>query len=277
MPEYAATFQINGLIVTGLDFPERIEIDKDFIFEKSKKAPGSAIAALRFETEEKGGMFSKEYMDAKNRLERFICLYSVFAGFSAEIVTLGTSQIEKGVELDLSKIKILIGEMTVKYASEEQKREHEKQAHNLIKTSVSEFQKYEKLIDQNRYLTNALNYFYYADSADRIEEEVINLAIALEALYLTSGMELSYRLSLRVASLLGKEYADKTKAQIAREIRDFYNKRSRIVHGETADINQEEVSTIRDYTRKSLQKFLDLSTKYNRSQILDSIDDALFD
>jgi hypothetical protein len=77
---------------------------------------------------------------------------------------------------------------------------------------------------------------YGSDNGERLD--VVGAVTALEAL-LTKKDEtegLTYRLSMRIANLLGHD-VDARKA-IFRDVRNFYNLRSRIVHGAELDTKQ---------------------------------------
>lgn len=66
-------------------------------------------------------------------------------------------------------------------------------------------------------------------------EKLLDLAIALEAIYLNDGdnKELTYRLSLRASRLLAESFDERY--EIFKVIRDLYKYRSKVAHGETLD------------------------------------------
>lgn len=80
----------------------------------------------------------------------------------------------------------------------------------------------------------------FRDSYERYDvrdpERLLDLAIALEAVFLNdndSKEQLSFRLALRVARLLGGTLAERK--TLFRGVRDLYNIRSKVAHGETVD------------------------------------------
>jgi hypothetical protein len=66
-------------------------------------------------------------------------------------------------------------------------------------------------------------------------EKLLDLAIAFESIYLNDGetKELTYRLSLRVARLLGNSVDERY--EIFNIIKDLYKYRSKVAHGENLD------------------------------------------
>ncbi len=66
-------------------------------------------------------------------------------------------------------------------------------------------------------------------------EKLLDLAIAFEAIYLNDGenKELTYRLSLRAARLLGNSFDERY--EIFKLIKDLYKYRSKVAHGEHLD------------------------------------------
>jgi len=108
-----------------------------------------------------------------------------------------------------------------------------------------------------------------------IEDRIIDQMIAFESLYLGDPQELTYKLALRVAFLLGKR-KDKRYA-IFRDVKKAYRYRSRIVHGDNPPSRDELraiVPKTEDYLRQSIQRFLLLlsegkSLKEIRDDLLD--------
>lgn len=90
-----------------------------------------------------------------------------------------------------------------------------------------------------------------------IEDRLIDQMIAFESLYLGGPQELTYKLALRVAFLLGK--TEDKRDVIFSDMKKAYNYRSRIVHGDTK-VSREElreiVSKTEEYLRQSIRRFL---------------------
>ena len=79
--------------------------------------------------------------------------------------------------------------------------------------------------------------------------------IGLEALYLPDGnQELSFRLSLRMAYTL--ETNPKERKALYTFIKNLYDIRSRIVHGDTYRLNVNEINKLNDLLRNSLKLWI---------------------
>ncbi|MDD5531023.1 MAG: HEPN domain-containing protein [bacterium] len=131
-----------------------------------------------------------------------------------------------------------------------------------FKKFVNDFLVYE--IKESSPLNIALTRFNYAYERGRAEDKLIDMMVSFEALFLKGGekAEFSYRLALRTAVLLENNGDERNK--IFSSMREAYNARSKVVHGETMNIFLNEKSIlakdfvlqIEDYLRKSLNKFI---------------------
>lgn len=106
-----------------------------------------------------------------------------------------------------------------------------------------------------------------------IEDRIIDQMIAFESLYLSDPQELTYKLALRTAFLLGKR-KDKRKA-IFSDMKKAYDYRSRIVHGGSPPSREELKSIVlktEDYLRQSIRRFPSLlSQGHSLKEIRDSL------
>ncbi len=85
----------------------------------------------------------------------------------------------------------------------------------------------------------------------RNEDAFLHFAIALESLILLDQKtELNYRLSIRLAHLLGK--SGEYRPGIAKQIRELYEIRSQIVHSGNFDIADVDLASIRFITRSTI-------------------------
>jgi hypothetical protein len=88
----------------------------------------------------------------------------------------------------------------------------------------------ESFLSASSYLSLPLRRLVDARGRTRVDDKIVDCAIALEALLTGSEkQELKYRLALRGATVLEEQGEDKHQA--FKELRDFYDVRSRIVHG----------------------------------------------
>ncbi len=113
------------------------------------------------------------------------------------------------------------------------------------------------------------------------EDRLIDYMIGLESIYLPDGQdELTFRLSLRIAFLMGKDVAERK--DIFRFIKKMYHLRSKLVHGKKYDLTKDDVARIEEILRRSLKMFLsdpiqfsldqfDKNGKLTKNGVLDNI------
>jgi Apea-like HEPN len=114
------------------------------------------------------------------------------------------------------------------------------------------------------------------------DSQVIDAVTALEAMLGTES-EITFRLSLRVAGLLGATPSETE--EIFGQMKRFYDARSKLVHGGALRRKHrdtlKEVHLLRDYTRRILLAFVRLgssrSPRYDRAFFVDHLDLALLD
>jgi hypothetical protein len=105
-----------------------------------------------------------------------------------------------------------------------------------------------------------LIYHYIAVQASqrRLEQAIINLMIALEALLIKEGDKIRGCLATRVAALIAENEEQRT--LISQRMRELYDLRSHIVHGRGKKPTFNDTKQLFNYTRKSLEKTLSLET-----------------
>jgi hypothetical protein len=113
---------------------------------------------------------------------------------------------------------------------------------------------------KNRSFINiALKRLGYALERSELEDKIIDLQIAAEALFLSNNnnkSELNYRLSMYAAFFL--EGSGEKRSEVFKHFRAAYNIRSRIVHGEVPDLPKVNGISL------SLQEFADINENYIR-------------
>jgi len=135
----------------------------------------------------------------------------------------------------------------------------------------------------NKYLDVALKRFNLGIEETDFEDKMIDYLISFEALYLQERRELTYRLSNRVAILLGKK--EKETEEIKQNIKKAYDLRIVIVHGKDfrpIKIEGKTIQTrdfafiIENYLRKSIRFFIELSKNYKKQEaIIKELDKSL--
>ena len=138
-------------------------------------------------------------------------------------------------------------------------------------------------LKSNKYLDIALRRFNLGIEEADFENKMIDYLISLEALYLPERQELTYRLSNRVATLLGKGI--KETEEIRKIIAKAYDLRSDIVHG--TDVRPIKIegktiqpsdfaSKVEEYVRQSIRHFIALSKTYKKQEsIVNELDKSL--
>lgn len=130
----------------------------------------------------------------------------------------------------------------------------------------------EFVMPESKFLKLAIEQFNNSYIAISLESAFLNLMIALEALYTEETRELSFRLARNCAIMLGTNYEN---AQIIfDDMKKLYDKRSKLVHGTSNKITQEDVDKCRDYVRCSIKKFIGVKEKH--IEILKKLDNLGF-
>lgn len=132
----------------------------------------------------------------------------------------------------------------------------------------------------NEYLKIAIEYLRrtWHETEEREDIVILDCFVALEALFSKSGekTEMTYKLSNRISTMLGDNTDSRIK--IRKEIRDLYDLRSRIVHGDHIELQQNAFGNLIVYTREAIFRFVRLSMNYSsHNEIIDKIDDAMID
>ncbi len=141
---------------------------------------------------------------------------------------------------------------------------------NKIVDNLSKLRKVGKLDTIDIALTR-----FHSSYHGNIEDRIIDQMIAFESLYIGDSQELTYKLALRVAFLLGKQANQRE--VIFNDMKEAYKYRGRIVHGNTP-VSREKLRRItsktQDYLRQSIRSFISLLSKgysleYIRKHLLD--------
>jgi|APSaa5957512535_1039671.scaffolds.fasta_scaffold10290_3 hypothetical protein len=134
----------------------------------------------------------------------------------------------------------------------------------------------------NKFLEIAKKRFVTGLSRTSKTDQLIDLMISLESLYVSSPGEITVRLSNRIATVLGKNDLDRE--NIWRFIKKVYNMRSGIVHGEGLRSNEingkiytldEIIEKLIQMNRHSIMIFMKLVNHYNENNKIDRISDDI--
>lgn len=122
-----------------------------------------------------------------------------------------------------------------------------------------------KLPFTNPSLQLAFENFELSYQTHNINLSFLSLMMGLETLFNPGEQELRYRISRNVAVLLGKDKKDSK--TIFRDIKELYDKRSKIVHtGETNIIQEKDLLKLRQYLRESVKEINKIGK--NKSELL---------
>lgn len=120
-------------------------------------------------------------------------------------------------------------------------------------------------------LNYGMNKFHPGDA-------IIDYITGLEALYIRGSSDnLNFRLSVLIAAVLGKSQSFEDKKKILDFIKDMYNLRSRIVHGDRSKesikfigkkLNHQNILKLEEYLRKSLKLFIKKPENFNEENLL---------
>jgi hypothetical protein len=145
--------------------------------------------------------------------------------------------------------------------------------------------KYIAIVNENEFLAIALEYFHEAERKSIYSNEgYINAMISMEALFNEGPSDIKYKLAHRAGFLLGLSGIDPIDS--FKKLKDFYNKRSKLVHGGGNLSHDPDRHLVSRYTRRAITIFLILlKNKERRKQkrtdrktkILQEIDYAMFD
>jgi len=95
-----------------------------------------------------------------------------------------------------------------------------------------------------------------------LEDRLIDYMIGLEALYLPDGnLELSFRLSLRIAFLLRTDPSERKETYYF--VKKMYGTRSDIVHGKKRKLTKDEVGKLEELLRNSLKLWLNDKSNFS--------------
>lgn len=127
-------------------------------------------------------------------------------------------------------------------------------------------------VEQPAPLSVAIRRFNYAYERDRLEDKLVDYMIAFEGLFFKRGEigEFRHKLAIRVSRLLKQSYKERGKT--TKQMTEFYDKRSAVVHGEKVDLSGEFINTVEDHLRKSIKLFLQRLQTFGHDEIISHLD-----
>ena len=148
--------------------------------------------------------------------------------------------------------------------------------YTLSDEEIPELQKFWKFFISSRYhlskpIDLAIRRFNFAYDRTNEEDQIIDYLISYESLFFKNEkQELREKISRRVAKLLEDNF-EKRKI-LAHEIKDIYDKRSSIVHGDEASITSDFTIRVEEILRISIKEFLKRVETQNHDDVIDHLD-----
>lgn len=142
----------------------------------------------------------------------------------------------------------------------------ENYAHKFIEFIGKLHDKYISVVSENEFIGIALDYFYEAQKQFVYNNEgFISAMISMEALFNEGPTDIKYKLAHRAAFLLG--LCDIDSIEAFEKLKDFYDKRSTLVHGGGTIPYDPDRYLVSTYTRRSIIIFLILLKNDERCKI----------
>jgi hypothetical protein len=269
---YQWNFVISGLIPRQVKLKRKIWLKKGELL-LDKKGDDLNVYLL--------GNEGRETCDEK-RITPYLWMSSLITNNSAELTNGGGSSINSESELGT---KPMFSCTVSSHIPEEAVEGIEKHVHKFLGYIGKLHDKYIDVINENKFLLIALDYFHDAENKFIYSDEgFISAMISLESLFNEGPSDIKYKLSHRAGFLLGLCNIDSVEA--FEKLKLFYNHRSKLVHGEGATTYDPDRYLVSHYTRKAIIIFLILLNSAERQGIgknkrkqalLREIDYAMFD
>jgi len=208
------------------------------------------------------------FLIARDYLDFFLLIYSLVSNQPV------TSRV--GVGTNLENINLL-GENRVSFPSFEKIHFVGEHKANLLSRPILEAKElFLSLVPKRQEIMEsslglALIYYYYAVLASRrrLEEAIINLIIAGEALLISDNTKITQKLSRRLSRMIAK--TEKEKTEIAKKMRKLYGLRCGIVHGGKKKPSTYDVGTLFDYIGRAVKKGL-TSRELKKTELIAKLD-----
>jgi len=118
------------------------------------------------------------------------------------------------------------------------------------------YERYLALKDEKSF-SLALRRFSQAQERRQPEDRLIDYWVGLEALFSPGRAELKYRISLRVANLVGRSDSYERRREIFDELKRSYDARSKVAHGQEASDLEAIAELTGRHLRSALKAWID--------------------
>ena len=270
---YQWNFVIKGLIPHQVKLKRKVWLKKGELLLEKK---GDKLHAYLL------GDDTDTFHDEEERITPYLRISSLISNNASDLEGGGgvgiNSKDELGTEPSFS-----VSISTSTCIPDEAVADIENYAHKFIGFIGKLHDKYIDVVSENEFIEISLDYFYEAEKKFVYSNEgFINAVISMEALFNEGPSDIKYKLSHRAAFLLG--LCDIEPIEAFEKLKDFYNKRSKLVHGGGTLSHDPDRCLVSKYTRRSIIIFLILlkneerrkvSRKKRKIEILKEIDYAM--
>jgi hypothetical protein len=249
---YQWTFLIDGLIPNQVRLKRKVWLKKDELLLDKK---GDKLNAYLLAD-------NSSSFDNDKKLIPYLWFSSLISNSSPHLTGGGGSLISSVDELGTKPVLSTSVNVVI---PDEAVSDIENYAHKFLKFIGNLHDRYINLIEENQFLSIALDYFYDANKKSVYEEELISAMISMEALFNENPSDISYKLALRASFLLGLYGIDSLEAY--EQLKKFYKHRSKVIHGAGLLSYDSDGWLISRYARQSIIIFLILLSNEKRQQI----------
>ena len=228
---------------------------------------------------------NKKEIDIWNKFDKDIESYLWFSSMISNNVPVleGRQRVELNSKDEFGKIEGITMKISIiSYFPDEAIEKIEEHAPKFIDFIRKLYNKYISVVNENKFIEIALNYFYDAQKKfnHNSNDGFISTMISLEALFNESPTNIKYKLSHRAAFLLG--LCDEDPIEIFKKLKKIYDTRSNLVHGGKTPQDDLYIYLASTYTRRLLIIFLILLNNEKRKgiskrKLLEEIDHAMLD
>jgi len=218
----------------------------------------------------------------ERKISPYLWISSLITNNSTELSNAGGCSISSADKLGTGRMLSCSVNMEI---PDEAVTDIEKYAHKFIGHIARLHDNYIDVINDNQFISIALDYFHDAENKFVYNDEgFISAMISLESLFNEGSSDIKYKLSHRAAFLLG--LGDINSIEAFEKLKVFYNHRSNLVHAGSTNPYDPDRHLVSSYTRKAITIFLILlssnsrktiNKKTRKESILKEIDHAMLD
>jgi hypothetical protein len=270
--KYQWHYEINGLIPKEVRLRRKIWLRNGSLVLEKK---GEQLNAFLL-----GDDNSQNHID--DEVVRYLSMSCLISHNSPDLISKGGCSLRSVKEF--GKKSPISASITIsKYIPYGTIPEIEKYAPEFIRTIKKVCDKYVGVVQSNGFLSMALDYFYDGRKKVYEDEGFMNTMISLESLLNEGTSDIKYKISCRLALLLG--LCGLNDIEVFENTKKIYNYRSRLVHGDRPKKNDSDIYLGRDYVRRAIIAIMILLKNESRQnllnnrkvKILEEIDHAILD